>query len=95
MVERRSYTGSERQERNEERLIALFLVGAVAFSPLALGLFDAGADVTVFGIPLLYVYTFGVWLGLLGLMAMVTEIAGRSHRRQPPPAVPPRTDGRS
>ena len=86
---------SEREERNEERLIALFLVGAVAFSPLALGLFDAGFGATVFGIPLLYFYTFAVWLALIGLMAVVTEIDARARRRQMPPPAPPRTDGGS
>jgi len=61
-----------------ERLVALFLAGWIAFNPPILGLF--GAPVTVLGLPLLYLYLFAGWAGLIALAAVIVE------RRDPPPA---------
>lgn len=61
------------QNRDSERLGALFLLGLVLFNPLLIRIFDGGAHVAVFGIPLLYLYLFIGWAVLIGLMAVVTE----------------------
>lgn len=65
-----------------ERLVALFLAGWIAFNPPILGLF--GVPVMVFGVPLLYLYLFVGWAGLIALAALIVE------RRDPPvgPAAP-------
>ncbi|MBN9421305.1 MAG: hypothetical protein BGO63_19045 [Candidatus Accumulibacter sp. 66-26] len=54
-----------------ERLVATFVCGCVLFNYPLLSLFDR--DVEVFGIPLLYVYVFAAWAGLIALMAWVIE----------------------
>lgn len=86
----------EEGQRTDERLIALFVAGAVAFHPLILSVFDAGSGVTVLGIPLLFAYLFGSWLALILLLAAATEYRSRS-RREPPrpqrPAPPGRPEG--
>ena len=59
--------------RDGEQLGAVFLLGVVLLSPLLVQIFDGGADVAVFGVPLLYLYLFVVWGVLIALMAVVTE----------------------
>jgi len=54
-----------------DRLIALFLLGTVAVSPLLLRVF--GVSATVFGWPLLFVYMFVVWAALVLLTALDVE----------------------
>jgi hypothetical protein len=54
-----------------ERLVAVFLGGCVLFNYPLLSLFDH--RVAVLGIPLLYVYVFLAWAGLIGLMAWIIE----------------------
>jgi hypothetical protein len=54
-----------------QRLIALFVLGCLLFSFPLLSLFNTGG--TVWGIPVLYAYLFGVWIGLIALMALVVE----------------------
>jgi hypothetical protein len=54
-----------------QRLIALFVLGCLLFSFPLLSLFNTGG--TVWGIPVLYAYLFGVWVGLIALMALVVE----------------------
>jgi len=54
-----------------DRLVALFLLAAVAFNPPLLRVFGAGD--TVFGWPLLYVYILGVWAGVIVLSALHLE----------------------
>ena len=61
------------QNRDGARLGAVFLLGLVLFNPLLIQIFDGGADVAVFGVPLLYLYLFVGWAVLIGLMAVVTE----------------------
>jgi hypothetical protein len=67
-----------------ERLVALFLAGWIAFNPPILGLF--GMPVTVFGLPLLYLYLFVGWAGLIALAALIVE-------RRDPPVVQAAPDG--
>jgi predicted permease len=52
------------------RLVGLFLLGAVLFNYPVLSLFDR--DAFLFGIPVLYLYLFGVWALLILLTAKVT-----------------------
>jgi polyferredoxin len=61
------------QNRDGERLGAIFLLGLILFNPLLVQIFDGGAGVALFGVPLLYLYLFVGWAVLIGLMAVVTE----------------------
>ncbi len=54
-----------------ERLVATFLLGCVLLNYPVLFLF--ARRVTVAGIPLVYVYLFGVWTLLIGILALVIE----------------------
>ncbi|WP_280151141.1 hypothetical protein [Piscinibacter sp. XHJ-5] len=54
-----------------QRLVAVFVLGCLLFSFPLLSLFDTAG--TVFGIPALYAYLFGVWLGLIVLVILVVE----------------------
>lgn len=54
-----------------QRLVALFVLGCLLFSFPLLSLFNSGG--TVFGIPLLYAYLFGVWALLIALMILIVE----------------------
>ncbi|MBX3515934.1 MAG: hypothetical protein KF815_03195 [Rhodospirillales bacterium] len=56
-----------------DRLVALAALGALLFHPLFVGLFDA--PVLVMGIPLLFLYLFGVWVLLIIALAVTTETA--------------------
>lgn len=56
-----------------ERLVALFLLGIVCFSPPLMLIFDS--EIRLFGIPLLYLYLFGVWALIIVLLACATERA--------------------
>ena len=67
-------------ERLGERLIAIFCLGAVLFSPLVIGIFDRGAGVGIFGVPLLYCYLFGGWALLIILLAFVVERSAEGRR---------------
>ncbi len=55
----------------QQRLIALFLFGALLFNYPLLALFSRPDE--VFGIPLLYAYIFGAWALFVGLLARVVE----------------------
>ena len=54
-----------------QRLVALFLLGALLLNYPLLNLF-AGPG-RVLGIPVLYAYIFSTWALLIGLMALVVE----------------------
>ncbi|MGB0388995.1 MAG: hypothetical protein ACPGWR_29585 [Ardenticatenaceae bacterium] len=54
-----------------QRLIALFFVGCLLFNYPLLALFNV--EGMVWGIPILYVYVFSAWLGLILLMALLIE----------------------
>ena len=55
-----------------QRLVAAFLFGCLALNYPVLSLFNS--DSTVFGIPLLYVYIFGIWTVLIVVMAIFVEM---------------------
>ena len=59
----------ERERR--ERSSVLFLAGCLALNVPLLALFDR--PVLVFGIPLLYLYLFGLWLALIVLLALINR----------------------
>lgn len=78
-----------------ERLVGLFLIGAIGFSPPLLTLFDR--PVLVAGIPLLYLFLFVFWIVLIALAAIVvTQLAPadeppprKEERDRPPEFRPP------
>ncbi|MGF1532397.1 MAG: hypothetical protein ACFCUI_01735 [Bernardetiaceae bacterium] len=52
-----------------QNLVFIFALMVLAFGVPILGLFDK--PVLLWGLPLLYVYVFGVWLGFIFLLAIV------------------------
>jgi hypothetical protein len=54
-----------------ERLLALFLLAIVAFTPPFLGIFNTPR--LILGIPLLYLYLFTVWGLLIALVALTVH----------------------
>lgn len=63
MIDDRSKTG---------RLTGLFLIGCVLFNYPILTMFNL--KIMLFGIPMLYLYLFTAWLGLIVLIIFVTKI---------------------
>ena len=57
-----------------QRLIALFLLGALLLNYPLFALF--AGSIVVFGVPLLYLYVFAVWAALIALVALVVERRG-------------------
>ena len=62
--------------RKSKRLVALFLFGFLLLNYPILSLLNL--DITVFAIPLVYIYLFGVWSLLIFLSALVMS---RSKKR--------------
>ena len=58
-----------RPARLTEWSVAAFLIGFMAFSPPILAIF--GAEVMVFGLPLLYLYLFVTWALLILSVAWI------------------------
>ncbi|MGB5737514.1 MAG: hypothetical protein WBM40_24055 [Thiohalocapsa sp.] len=57
-----------------QRLAALFLLGLLLwFSPLVLRVNQSG---NVFGIPILYLYLFGVWVAIVAVAALILSRRG-------------------
>ncbi|OWW20482.1 hypothetical protein [Noviherbaspirillum denitrificans] len=54
-----------------QRMVALFLLGNLLFNYPLLALFNKPS--MVLGIPVLYIYVFGAWAGLIALLAYVAE----------------------
>ena len=77
----------EREVRLREHTAALFLIGFLALNYPLVSLFSGGV---VFGLPLLFVYLFAVWLLVIVLAAFALGAAGRgdpdSHGTEPDPA---------
>ena len=68
---------SDKADHRGERLVVLALAGILALNYPLLELFNEPR--LVLGIPLLYLYLFLVWGGLIGLGAWVLE--GKGQRR--------------
>jgi hypothetical protein len=66
-----------------ERLIGLFLIGAIGFSPPVLTLLNK--PILIAGIPLLYLYLFALWLLLVVLAGLVVNQLVPSGETKPPP----------
>lgn len=54
-----------------ERLLALFLLGIVVFTPPFLGIFNTPR--LILGIPILYLYLFAAWGLLIALVALTVR----------------------
>ena len=64
-----------------DRLVALFVVGWLLLGYPLPALFDSAEP--VFGVPLLYAYLFGAWLGLVVLMAVTIGRQGEHGGERP------------
>jgi len=58
-----------------QRLVAVFLAGVLLFDFPLLSLFDR--PLRVFGVPLLHLYVFVVWAGLIAVIAWIAERGAR------------------
>lgn len=58
-----------------QRLVAVFIAGVLLLNYPLLSLFDRPAR--LFGLPLLHIYLFAVWVGLLIAVAWITERGSR------------------
>jgi predicted permease len=54
-----------------QRLAAIFLLGCVLFNYPVLSLFNKPWE--ILDVPLLYIYIFGAWALLIGVMAYIIE----------------------
>ncbi len=66
-----------RDSKINKRLVALFLLGCVLLNYPILSLVNL--HILVFGLPLLYVYIFGVWCLLISLTALATFFRSRER----------------
>jgi hypothetical protein len=66
-----------RDSKINKRLVALFLLGCVLLNYPILSLVNL--DILIFGLPLLYVYIFGVWCLLISLTAVATLFRSRER----------------
>jgi len=66
--------------QKNRRLIALSLLGCVLLNYPILSLFNL--NITVMGIPLLYLYIFTVWLLLIILIALATKSSCKDAEMQ-------------
>lgn len=67
-----------------DRLIAVFLLGLLLLTPPLLAIFNI--ERLIFGIPILYLYLFGGWALLVGLVALVLRRRGSGEMASKPPA---------
>ena len=58
-----------------QRLVAVFIAGMLLLTSPVLWLFDR--PLVVLGLPLLHVYLFSVWLGLIVAVAWIVERGAR------------------
>ena len=66
-----------RDSKINKRLVALFLLGCVLLNFPILSLVNL--KILIFGLPLLYVYLFGVWGLLIRLTALATLFRSRGR----------------
>jgi heme/copper-type cytochrome/quinol oxidase subunit 2 len=66
-----------------KRLVGLFLLGFVLFNYPVISLFNI--DKFWFGIPILYLYVFGVWFILVMLIVLITKFNHNNSQHTPPP----------
>lgn len=70
-----------RLRRNGEWSVVLFVVALLAFNPPVLSIFSV-PDL-LFGIPLLYLYIFFAWAGVIALLAF--NVSGLIEGEEAPP----------
>ncbi len=58
-------------EKSDDRLIALVLIGVLALNYPLLSIFNDAS--LFFGIPVLYLYLFGIWGVIISLAALILE----------------------
>ena len=64
--------------RRPERTLAVALIAIVAFNQPLLRLFDQGAQSTIAGLPVIYVYLFAAWALVIALLAAAIELKARA-----------------
>ncbi len=85
--------------RRPERTLAVALAAVIAFNQPLLRIFDLGADATVAGLPVVYLYLFAAWGLVIGLLAAAVETSGKQQLTPygssltAEPAEPPRQGG--
>ena len=70
-----------RDSKKNKRLFALFLLGCVLLNYPILSLVNL--KILIFGLPLLYVYFFGVWCLLISLTALATLFRSKDDADAP------------
>lgn len=65
-----------------ERLIAAFMLGLALFNPPLLAVFGKGGALG--GVPVLYLYLFLAWIGLIVILALIIEGHGKAERPDDP-----------
>ena len=70
-----------RLRRNGEWSVVLFVVALLAFNPPVLSIFSVPE--LIFGIPILYLYIFLAWAGVIVLLAF--NVSGLVEADSPPP----------
>jgi hypothetical protein len=73
----------DRLQRLRERAFWLPIAGMLLLSPPILAVF--GRSITVGGVPLLFVYILGVWLGLIALGRLAARALQRHAAEMPDP----------
>ena len=76
--------------RTHERLVALFLLGALLFTPPLIAVFNSATR--FLGLPVLYLYLFATWAAVIALAALTMERATPDGDPvEPAQATPPGT----
>lgn len=78
-----------REGRFSDRAAVLTVAAFILLTPPILSIFDV--PVLIFGVPLLHVYSFAVWLAAIGLGFLLTRRAYRGDSAdgaRPPPDQP-------
>jgi hypothetical protein len=82
------------KSRSGEWSVLLFVVGLLVFNPPVLSIFSVPK--LLFGVPVLYLYIFAAWAGVIALLAWnVSRLTGPEDEpdlRLPGPLVPPPQD---
>jgi hypothetical protein len=69
--------GQPDSDRLGPRLAAVAVLGFLLFAPPLLSLFDR--KTRVLGVPVLWVYLFGAWAVVIGLVAAINRSSGRDR----------------
>ena len=65
------------ENKKYKRLVALFLFGLILFNYPILSLLNL--DILVSGLPLVYIYIYGIW----GLLILLAALATRNRPKEP------------